>query len=181
MGVAAIGPASPLLAGGPPGWLAYGVIVLGGGALVYLGYDAMTSDDARAVPQTSTATDTATDTQTCDRPYTVVVHAQGSDITSGNNAGTSRATIGAAPIVKPAAPVTVAEAVGLSAATHAMLNRGQLRLRSQTQSQLERWVRNRPPSGFLGQKSFQARGNTRGFSGVRSDIDSYGCSFNLIA
>jgi hypothetical protein len=179
MAVAVAGPAAPLLAGGPPGWLAYGVIVGGAGILSYLAYDALTEE----ATQTGTATGTQTDTQTrrCDRPYTVVVHAQGSDITSGDNGGTSGATIGAAPIVNPTTPITTGQAIGLSVATHAMLNRTQLRMRSQTQSRLESWIRGLPPTGYLGKRSFNARGDTRSFRGVRSDLDSYGCTPNMIA
>lgn len=169
MGVAAAGPAAPLLAGGPPGWLAYGVIVVGGGIAGYLLYDELTDDDAPAVPNTTTNTDTQT--RECDRPWTCRVHAQGTDC-----GGTTGSTIGAPPIIKPSAPVTIAEGLALSAATFAMLNRRQAAVRVQAKARADRYIQNRPPLNT--QRSFPAS-DRRG--GKRYDVDNYGCTPNFLA
>ncbi len=164
---------APLLAGGPPGWAAYGLLALGTlGAVgaAYLIHEATRSEPV-AQPTTGTRTGTATSTKTCDRPWSVRIHAQG-DVIGGRGG----ATLGAPAILKPAAPVTVAEGLALSTATFALLSRGQAKTLASAQAQADSWIRARPPAGFLGQKSFYTaeRGNNR------FDVDSYGCSPNFI-
>ncbi len=168
MGAAAAAPAAPLLGFGPPGWLAYGVIVVGGGVVGYLLYDELTDDDAPAVPQTETTTDT--ETRRCDRPWTARVHAQGTDC-----GGKTSSTIGAPPLVNAQRPITKVEGVGLSNATWARLNRRQQRVRAQAKVRLERYINSGPPTG---QRSFPASDRS---GGKRYDIDNYGCTPNFVA
>ena len=161
---------APLLAGGPPGWIAYGILgiaTLAGGYLIYEN----TRSEPVNVPTTGSQTDTGR--KTCDRPWSVRIHAQGNII-----GGRGGATLGAPPVVKTVAPVTVAEGLVLSAATFALLNRGQARALSSAQAQANAWISKRPPGGFLGQKSFYGIGGYRGND--RFDVDSYGCSHNFI-
>jgi hypothetical protein len=167
MGAAAAAPAAPLLGFGPPGWVAYGVIVVGGGIAAYLLYDQVTGSDAPAVPQTDTRTDTQT--RRCDRPWTARVHAQGTDC-----GGTTSSTIGAPPLVKTQAPVTKAEGIGLSNATWALLNRRQQEVRIDAKARLERYIQSSPP---LGQRSFPASDRS---GGKRYDLDNYGCTPNFV-
>lgn len=140
-------PAAPLLAFGPPGWAAYAVVVVGsivvGGIIVH----EMAKDDAHTTSRTTTKTDTAR--RTCNIPYTVRVHAQGSDIKTGSNGGTSRATIGGIPAVHPSVPITVAEALVVSNATWLLLERKQAAIRIGAKTKLEKWVSNLPPHGYL--------------------------------
>lgn len=167
MGAAAAAPAAPLLGFGPPGWLAYGVIVVGGGVAGYLLYEQVTGSDAPAVPQTDSRTDTQT--RRCDRPWTARVHAQGTDC-----GGTTGSTIGAPPLVKTQAPVTRAEGIALSNATWALLNRRQQAVRVNAKERLEAYIRSSPP---LGQRSFPASDRS---GGKRYDLDNYGCTPNFV-
>lgn len=167
MGAVAAAPAAPLLALGPPGWLAYGVIVVGGGVLAYLVYDEITEDDAPAVPRTEADTDTQT--RKCDRPWSVRVHAQGIEC-----GGTTGSTIGAPPLVNLQRPITKIEGIALSNATFALLTRRQRKLRLLAKARLERHI-NR--SSFLGKISFTVKGAT---GGERYDVDSFGCTPNFV-
>ncbi|MBL3576397.1 hypothetical protein JMK10_19470 [Rhodovulum sulfidophilum] len=153
--------ALPLTFAGPPGWAVLGVVGLG--TLLWYG---ATRERAPAVPRT----ETDTQTKTCDRPWTVRVHAQGNDC-----GGTSSSTIGAPPIVKTSAPVTRAEGIALSNATWALLNKRQQAIRVQSKTKLERYINSNPP---LGQRSFPASDRS---GGKRMDIDNYGCSPNFLA
>lgn len=167
---------APAALGGPPGWLLWAV---GGTAItvgtVVLGrevYEATRPDDrappiAPAVPTTDTCV-----SGNCPRPYSVRIHAQGSDID-----GTSGGTKGAPPLVS-STPITVAATLALSQATWAMLTKREKKVRTGVKMQLERWVIKRPTNGFLGQKSFEVP-SVRG--GIRYDIDSFGTSPNLIS
>lgn len=86
---------APLLAGGPPGWVAYGLLgvaTLVGGYLIYEN----TSSEPASVPTPGTQSDTGR--KTCDRPWSVRIHAQGNVI-----GGRGGATLGASPIVKTVA------------------------------------------------------------------------------
>lgn len=152
--------AVPLTLAGPPGWAILAVVGVGG--LLWYG-----ATRERSTPVPATRTDTQT--KTCDRPWTARVHAQGSDC-----GGTSSSTIGVPPIVKPAAPVTRAEGIGLSNATWALLNKRQQAIRVQSKAQLERYINSNPP---LGQRSFPASDRS---GGKRMDIDNYGCSPNFL-
>ncbi len=168
MGTMVVG--APLLAGGPPGWVAYGLLGLGTLALGYLAVQSTRSEPV-SVPTTGSQTDTGR--RTCERPWTVRVHAQGNVI-----GGRGGATLGAPPIAKTTAPVTVAEGLVLSTATFALLSRSQARTLSSAQAQANAWIAKRPPGGFLGQKSFYGAGGQR--SNDRFDVDSYGCSPNFV-
>lgn len=168
MGAAAAAPAAPLLGFGPPGWLAYGVIVVGGGAAAYLLYDAATATDTRT--DAGTRTETGTATRSCNRPWTARVHAQGNDC-----GGTTGSTIGAPPLVKTQAPVTQAEGVGLSNATWALLSGRQQSIRRQAKARLEQYIRFYPPVNLP--KSFPASDRS---GGIRYDIDNYGCTPNFV-
>lgn len=168
MGAAIAGPAAPLLGAGPPGWVAYAVVVGGGVLVTYLAYDTATSNRAKTRTGTQTATDT--EVRRCDRPWTARVHAQGSDC-----GGTSSSTIGAPPLVKRSAPVTQAEGLALSNATWSMLGSRQQAIRAQAKARLERYIQSRPP---LGQRSFPASDPS---GGKRFDLDNYGCTPNFVA
>ncbi|SFJ61272.1 hypothetical protein [Jannaschia pohangensis] len=161
---------APLLAGGPPGWVAYaglGVITLVGGIYVM----SQSRSQTRTVPATGTQTDTSE--RRCNRPWSVRVHAQGSII-----GGRGGATLGAPPIVSPSAPVTSIAGIALAEATYAMLSRSQKSALADAKVRLQTWVGNRPPGGFLGQQSFRDRPGSRGSN--RFDVDSYGCTPNFI-
>ncbi|MBL3576126.1 hypothetical protein JMK10_17605 [Rhodovulum sulfidophilum] len=168
--MATMAPAAPLLLGGPPGWIAFGLVglaTLGGGYLIY--------ENSRSKTESGPATGAQTDTgrKSCDRPWSVRIHAQGNVI-----GGRGSATLGAPPILKTTAPVTVAEGLALSASTFALLSRGQAKALASAQMQANKWISQRPPGGYLGQKSFYGVGGQRGND--RFDVDSYGCSNNFI-
>jgi hypothetical protein len=79
---------APLLAGGPPGWLAYGLLAVGtvvvGGAI----YMSQSRSESRSQSTDRSTTRTA-DCIPC-RQWTVRTHAQGTDM-----GGTSGSTLGA--------------------------------------------------------------------------------------
>jgi len=168
---------APAAAGGPPGWVLWAV----GGTIITVGtvmlgnevYQA-TRSEAEAVPRAPAVprTDTCV-SGNCPRSYSVRVHAQGRDC-----GGTTGSTIGAPPLVNNGAPIAAAAAIGLSQATWAMLSRRQRNVRIQAKTRLERWVAARPPSGYLGEKTFPASDPS---GGKRYDIDSYGPSPNFIS
>lgn len=173
MGTAVAAPASPLLAAGPPGWLAYAVIVVGATVVTAVVVHEATKDDARSTSTSTTKTGTAR--RTCDRPYTVVVHAQGRGV-----GGTTGATVGATPVVKPTIPVTVAEGLVLSTATFGMLNKSQKRTYAPAKARLDTWMSRLPPNGFLGKHSAYGGGAAQR-GGNRFDCDSYGCTPNFVS
>lgn len=165
---------APAALGGPPGWIAWAV----GGTVITVGtvllgkeiYDATRADPVpttRAVPRTDTRT-----CENCARPYSITVHAQGTDC-----GGTTGSTISAPALVNPGAPFPAAAGVGLSGATWALLSRRQASVRTTAKARLETWILNRPPGGFLGQKTFPASDPS---GGKRYDTDSYGPSPNYI-
>lgn len=176
--MAAAAPAAPLLAFGPPGWLAY-VVVVGGSAIVAgVVINEMTKDDTWTTSTTTTTTNTAR--QTCKIPYTVRVHAQGSDIKTGSNAGTRKATIGGVPVIHPSVPITVSMALGVSTVTWLLLEKKQAAIRISAKAKLEKWVAKLPPYGYLGEQSFEVRPPKKKVAGARYDIDSLGCTPNMI-
>lgn len=75
--------------------------------------------------------------------------------------------------------MTVAEGLLLSAATFALLSRGQREVLSFAQEKANAWIARLPPGGFLGKKSFYGAGGKR--EKDRFDVDSFGCSPNFIA
>lgn len=97
--------------------------------------------------------------------YALQVHAQGTDC-----GGTTSSTIGA-PALEKTVPITVAEGLQLSASTQALLTASQLKVRKNAIAKAEKWMRERPPHGYLGQKSFPVLG-VRG--GIRYDVDCRG-------
>lgn len=170
---------APLLAGGPPGWLAYaalGVVTLVGGAIIV---NSMDDDDdwAETTPTTGTQTQTDTDRRTCNTPYTVRIHAQGAVI-----GGTSGATaIGLPPVVNPSAPIPVSQGLALATGVLGTLPRRARNTLSPAKVRMDRWMTRLPASGgFLGMKSHYPMGRA-GPGGDRFDCDSFGCSPNFIA
>jgi hypothetical protein len=169
----AAAPAAPLLLGGPPGWVAYGVVVLGSAILAGAVVNEMTKNDQSSHSATASTTDTAR--KTCDRPYAVRVHAQGKII-----GGTASSTLGAPPVVKPTTPVTVAEGLALSTQTFALLKRRQKKDLAPAKARLDRWMKRLPPHGFLSQHSEYAKGTPEP-GGNRFDADSMGCTPNFVS
>ena len=174
MGTLVIG--APLLAGGPPGWVAYAGLAVGTVAvsaiaaseLSYYMSQPRASERSRASGRSTTRTG---DCIPC-RQWRVVAHAQGTDC-----GGTTRSTIGAAPVILTV-PVPAAAGAACAQATYAMLNRTQQRIRTEAFARALRWLSERPANGgYLGQKSFEVAG-VRG--GIRFDIDSYGPSNNFV-
>lgn len=159
--------AAPALAFGPPGWVVFGLAVVGTAAVAALSV---------AGPRSTSTSRTATRTgdiavQKCpERPWSVRVHAQGTDI-----GGTSRSTVGAPPIVQMA-PISVMQGVALASSTFGLLVSTQQRNLEPAYRKSVAFMRGCPPSGFLGKKSFYglSRDNNR------FDVDSFGCSPNFI-
>jgi len=104
------------------------------------------------------------DEKKCPR-YSVQIHAQGTDC-----GGTTASTIGSSTGEKTV-PITVAEGISLSATVQGMLTASQLKVRRNAIAKAEKWIRGRPPHGYLGQKSFPVPG-VRG--GIRYDVDCRG-------
>lgn len=171
--------AAPLALGGPPGWVAWAVTgtVLTVGA-IWAGNEVYEATRDRAEPTTAPTTGTVaqTDTRTCEtcaRPYSVRVHAQGRDI-----GGTTRSTIGAPPLTQVGTPIPAAAGVALSQATWALLQRRQRQARAAAKASLDAFILARPPAGFTGQRSFYGPDRS---GGKRYDVDSYGPGPNFIA
>lgn len=161
---------APLLAGGPPGWVAYGLLAVGtvvvGGA-IYMS-QSRTADRSRANDRTTTRT---ADCIPC-RQWRVVAHAQGTDC-----GGTTGSTIGALPVILTV-PVPALTGAACAQSTYALLDRNQKKIRAEAFARALRWLSERPANGgYLGQKSFEVSG-VRG--GIRFDIDSYGPSNNFV-
>ena len=166
--------AAPLLAGGPWGVVAWAVVGTVLTVATVVGVveleKAVTKSrsEPRAIPRAIPKTAERTP---CQRPYSVRIHAQGTDM-----GGTTGSTIGLA-IPPQCTPVTVAQGSALSAAVQAMLTKRQLAVRVQAIARAEKYIVSAPPAGVLGQKSFEVPG-VRG--GLRYDVDSYGPSPNFI-
>ena len=160
--------ATPALAFGPPGWVVFGVVALGTVA-VGAWVASSSSSQTRAIPRTSTRTRDRT-RESCPRPWSVRVHAQGTQI-----GGTTGSTIGAPPILKTT-PVTVAEGTALAAATFALLSKSQKKNLTGAYQKCVAFIDSRPPAGFLGKKSFYGRLRDNN----RFDVDSFGISPNFI-
>lgn len=167
---------APAAVGGPPGWVLWAV---GGTVItvgtVLLGKEVYDATRAEPVPTTTAPAVPNTDTRvctTCPRPYSITVHAQGTDC-----GGTSASTIGAPAMVNQGVPFPAATGVVLSNVTWALLARRQKNIRTLAKVRLERYVLARPPAGYLGQKTFPA---TDPSGGKRYDTDSYGPSPNYV-
>lgn len=159
--------ASPALAFGPPGWAVFAVAVVGTaivGAFAVSEMRSQTVPDTRAQAKAKDCT-----TQDCPRPWSVRVHAQGTDI-----GGTSGSTIGAPAIVQTF-PVTIAQGVALATATYALLTKGQKANLALAYEKCVRFIQT--CGGFLGKKSFYglSRDNNR------FDVDSFGPSPNFVS
>jgi hypothetical protein len=90
--------------------------------------------------------------------------------------GTSGATIGAPPISQMS-PISVAQGTELAATSFALIGARQKRNLAPAYEKCVTFIETRPPADFLGSKSFYglSRDNNR------FDVDSYGCSPNLIS
>lgn len=168
---------APAAAGGPPGWIlwAVGGTVITVGTIL-LGKEVLEATRADPVPTTRAPAIPRTDgrvCETCARPYSITVHAQGIDC-----GGTPSSTIGAPGLVNPSVPFPAASGVALSNVTWGMLARRQRDIRISAKARLERWILARPPGGFLGKQTFSVPGVQ---GGIRYDTDSYGISPNYIA
>lgn len=119
-------------------------------------------DQTRAVPQSITKNP---ECQDCKR-YGVRIQAQGIDC-----GGRTSSTIGA-PGISQSSPVTVAQGLALSAATQAMLTKGQLKIRLGAIAKAHNYITTGPENGGrFGLKSFPVLG-VRG--GIRYDVDCFG-------
>ena len=160
--------ASPALAFGPPGWVVFGVAVVG--TLVVGGELAWTVSKSQAVPdsriQAKAKDCTTTD---CPRPWSVRVHAQGTDI-----GGTSGSTTGAPAIVQTY-PVAIAQGIALAGATYTLLTKSQKANLAPAYDKCIEFIQT--CGGFLGQKSFYGRSRDNN----RFDVDSYGISPNFVS
>lgn len=162
--------AAPALAAGPPGWAFFALaVVVTAGAGVLAVSQVQSSSGSRSGTRTQTRDVVVEDCPK--RPWSVRVHAQGTDI-----GGTSGATIGAPPIVQMS-PIAVAAGVALAGATFALLTSRQQRNLAGAFEKCVAFIEARPPAGFLGQRSFYglSRDNNR------FDVDSYGPSPNFVA
>jgi hypothetical protein len=160
--------ASPALTLGPPGWVFFAAVVIG---TAVVGVVAINEMQSQTVPDTRSQAKTKDcTTQDCPRPWSVRVHAQGTDI-----GGSSGSTIGAPPIVKTISPVLIAEGVTLATATYVLLTKRQAANLAPAYEKCIKFIRS--CGGFLGQKSFYglSRDNNR------FDVDSYGPSPNFVS
>jgi hypothetical protein len=159
----------PLLAGGPPGWLAYAA--LGLGTLVVGGAIYMSSSKSETTTSSRTTARTEADCVRC-RTWSVRTHAQGIDM-----GGTTGSTLGAPPVVL-SQPISALTGAANANTTYALLTPSQARIRADAFTRALKWLSERPANGgYLGQKSFEVNG-VRG--GIRFDIDSFGPSNNFI-
>ena len=162
MTVAVMGPATPLLGFGPPGWIAYGVLGVAAvgvtGYGVYQAWNAADTSfpDSRTGAQTRTRTATRTCTEDCE------IH-RGRVQAQGN--GLERSI----PWGQPTPP-TVAQGVGMLNSLYGLLSRSEQGERELALAQAIRWVQGRPPAGvYAVVKMSFPRPALRG--GVRMDIE----------
>jgi hypothetical protein len=159
--------AAPALALGPPGWVIFAVAVVAtAGIAAFTAYELRSQTATQTREQTQVGDCTAED---CPRPWSVRVHAQGTDV-----GGTSGATIGAPAIIQTS-PILVAQGIALAAATFEMLTSRQQRNLDQAYAKCVRFIET--CRGFLGQKSFYGRSHDNN----RFDVDSFGPSPNFIS
>ena len=174
---------SPALAGGPPGWVVWAVggtvLTIGAiwaGSEVYEMSRAGPRDrvEPRSVPRTRTC-ERAGNRQDCEesRRYTARVQAQGTDC-----GGTTKSTIGV-PALTKTVPITVAEGLGLSTGTWALLSRSQRRVRADAKVRADEYISSGPSvGGRLREKSFPASDRS---GGKRYDVDTYGSGPSFIS
>jgi hypothetical protein len=130
MATAVAGPASPLLAFGPPGWLAFaaivGVATAGTVYLVNAGAD-----------RTFTPSRTVADTRTCNKcpeQHRGRFQAQGGGLEKSSAWGQGT-------------PPTVAQGLTMVSTLYASLSRTEQRDRATAYAQITRWISKRPPGG----------------------------------
>lgn len=158
--------AAPALAFGPPGWLVFAVAMV---ATVVVGTLAVEQSQSRSRSRADAQPRVdAIPKEECPRPWSIRVHAQGTDI-----GGTSGSTIGAPPIVQ-GSPITASQGVALASATFALLTSRQQRNLSPAYAKCVAFIES--CRGFLGKKSFYglSRDNNR------FDVDSFGPSPNFV-
>ena len=160
--------AAPALAFGPPGWVVFAVAVVATvvvGALVVEQSQSRSRSRAEARPRVDPI---PIPRERCVRPWSVRVHAQGTDI-----GGTSGSTIGAPPIVQ-GSPIAAAQGVALASATFALLTSRQQRNLTPAYEKCVAFIVT--CRGFLGKRSFYglSRDNNR------FDVDSFGPSPNFV-
>ncbi|RKH11639.1 hypothetical protein D7V97_10655 [Corallococcus sp. CA053C] len=160
--MAAVAPAAPLLAFGPPGWIAFGIVVVGTTvAAVYVANEAA----ERTFPRTIADTDTKTRTK-CPEDHRGRVQAQGGGLEKS------------LPWMQPMPP-PAAQGVALAGAVYAMLTKREKEERATAFAQLTRWVLARPPAGVSAvvKMSFP-KPALRG--GIRMDVEVLaGKAFNI--
>lgn len=160
--------AAPLIAFGPPGWAAFAVLTVG-----TVGLAALAASRSRSISRSRAEPIARTDVAPCPpRPWSVRVHAQGTDI-----GGTTGSTTGAPPIVQMS-PISAGQGVALATATYGMLGRRQQQNRAVAYEKCIEFIQSRPANGgFLGSKSFYASSRDNN----RLDVDSYGPSNNFVS
>ncbi len=163
--------AAPALAAGPPGWVVFALAVVGTAAVGALTMS-QSSSQSRTRSPTRTRDVTMEDCPPPPRPWSVRVHAQGTDV-----GGTSGSTIGAPPIVQTSGPVSAGQGVALAGATFALLGARQQRNLAPAYEKCVQFIETRPPLGFLGKKSHYGASRDNN----RFDVDSFGPSPNFIA
>lgn len=163
--------AAPALVLGPPGWVIFAFAVV---ATAVVGAVAISQSHprARSEPRSETKTGDMTIEDCPRRPWSVRVHAQGTDI-----GGTTGSTLGAPRIIQTGGPITVAQGVGLAGATFALLTARQSKNLAAAYEKCTIFISRCPPLGFLGKKSFYGRSHDNN----RFDLDSFGPSPNLVS
>lgn len=165
---------APLNLAGPWGtaaWIVAGTALTAAAAFGLVKLEEKVREDARAGDRAVPRVVPKPETKKCES-YGVRVQAQGTDC-----GGLPSSTIGAPGLTKPV-PISVAEALGLSAVTKAMLTRTQLKNRAAEIVKAESYIVRGPGvGGYLGKKTFQ---NFKLPGGIRYDVDCFGCGNSLV-
>ncbi|MFL5358507.1 hypothetical protein [Archangium sp.] len=128
--MATLAPTAPLLAFGPPGWLAYGVLAIGAtAATIYMANEAAEHTFSRSKAEADTRTRTK-----CPEDHRGRFQAQGGGLEKS------------IPWMQPLPP-PVAEGLALATALYSSLSRAEQKERATGYAQLTRWVASRPPAG----------------------------------
>lgn len=151
--MATAAPASPLLAFGPPGWVAFGVIVVGTtAAAIYAANRSAEDTFPRSIPYTGTRTCTK-----CPELHRGRFQAQGG--------GLERSVAWGQPT-----PPTVAQGLTMVSALYGSLSRTEQKDRATAYAQLIRWISKRPPGGVYAEfKDSFPKPALRG--GIRMDVE----------
>jgi len=155
--MATMAPTAPLLAFGPPGWIAWGALAVGSIALTAIAVNEASKSADKTFAKDAAVT-AATAVATC-----VAVQHRGRVQAQGN--GLERSI----PWMQPVPP-TVAQGLAWLAALRASLSPSERAERERAFEQAEAWVRARPPGGVYAivKKSFP---NPPLKGGVRVDIE----------